>query len=427
MEHSPPQTTCEQNRDSGTKIGLFTKFLLYIMAVGFFYLSYRYPLQFNAAVTSYAYKDTPFFLQLGKYFLLTLSVPAVFTYLAMQNRLKINYDLTFSILTILLFWSMIYALIYLDLRMLEIAAIFPVGIALYFFGKSTLDITLANRFLSWTILAAILGTLVQIALYKTTRRLPALAWPGGSVRYGSFLDDPNGFGLLCSFFIGFAVLYYSGMKRVLVVVFLSFCLFKTRSLTAYISFFSASAVLVSISLFFGEKRSWIKISARCLGLIAALLLGYVLFDQLALHIHEFLASKQGSIEQHIAPYRLIVDRGILAEGLAAVSPPNKQQTELGHLNLIRYFGLSFWLLYITVGVMALYRYLHYTFHSQQSSGKRAFSAGSSMYLIAYLVGLFGLPLATVFPNNLFYVLLSALPFCHVSWNEKSCSKAHVQG
>jgi hypothetical protein len=403
-------------------------FVFYTISVGFYYLAYRYPLQYNAMQTSYAYVSTPFYLKMGKYLLIILGCAVVFYTLVATQSAELSSSFSLIVFLGLFGQSFVYSLICADLRLLEVSAFLPVGLTLYFFGDAKLNIPVINRLLSWTVWLAVLAIAIQVTLYHFIGRLPALAWPGGSIRFGSFLDDPNGFGVLCCMLMGFALFYYSGPRKVVALVLLGYSLLMTKSLTAFITFFAVIGALVGSRIVFGDGRKkstqLLFIAFVCLGL-AVISIFVFFFSGFFLelpYISAFLSRKALSIAEHLRPYRLIFAKGMPFKVLLGFSPLGRDMTEVEHLNLVRSFGIVFWFLYIWVGVAASYRYARHLFQEGQRTEVKAFSAAAGCFLIAHLVGMFGIPYAHVFPNNLFYILFSALALCGVRFQEESTNR-----
>lgn len=274
------------NRDSAD--GLFRCALIFSLA----YFSYRYPLQINSSTTSPTYSDTPFVLQIGKY--AVLSGLALWAFLSVCVRGSSGGLKAWDVISIVFFavWLGLKTVFAPAMATFEFA--FALAVPLIIVSATpSLNAKRLGRVFGITIVLGLLIDVVQIGLFFGTGRLPALAYENSlSVRFGSFMDDPNGFGAICFVLLGYAVYRYDGWTRVAAVAAVYFMLLATQSLTCLV--FAAALACVYLGwrgLIKGDWRVW---AALAVTVCAALLL----WDELYATVEALILLKSGSIEQH---------------------------------------------------------------------------------------------------------------------------------
>jgi hypothetical protein len=178
-------------RDEFSSGGIGTASLLVTLGVCLLYESYRYPFQISSSATG-SYSDTPFSLQAGKYLLLAAIVVAL-----LVSRRSFVLPRPDALLVVACAWIGTRSLVSVaasgERASLDIvapfvfgglvAAMLPLGIRV---GRLAYAAAVA------TVAVHALANVVQIILWLTTGRLPALSWADGAIkRFGGLWDDPN--------------------------------------------------------------------------------------------------------------------------------------------------------------------------------------------------------------------------------------------
>lgn len=193
------------------------RFLWLYIFVCFFYLIYRYPFQINSSLTSPSYIDTPFSLMVGKYIIVSVIFGLWFFLFLFSERNGNGFLLgkikqinvgwlggaLISFFSIYVVWSLLLSLITKDTYFME-SSFFWISAILTLFLQKDFDEEFVGKiggFIKITAWLFLAGTLIQLILFISMNRLPALAYEGTlSIRFGSWLDDPNGYSFLLSLF-----------------------------------------------------------------------------------------------------------------------------------------------------------------------------------------------------------------------------------
>ena len=372
------------------------------------YLSYRYPLQINFSGTSPTYSDTPLSLKLGKFFVMSVICLAALPFFL---RKKFTWQQIFVIFTVL-FVSIIPAIkalgafdgVYFDISFWPLAALLLVG-ALDQIRSQQID-----KYLQFLFGYSILSTLVQVALFIFYGRLPALAYDNSiSVRFGGFLDDPNGFAAVLFLLIGWAYYRYSGFKRLLAESLLLVCLLLTQSFTAVGFLFLLLVILFARLLYKRPARIlWIL---PCLAVILPLLASlYVstLSDTISL----LFQLKLPSINQHAFPWGVWMDEW--TKWIVMGDSPFNFYESWWASSLIN-FGILWYMADLFLVGSLVYSVIR-AFRTITGQINRAVLSGTLIFCAYFVFGSVNLPLFTVFPINfLFFVLTFLVAFKRIDW------------
>jgi len=373
--------------------------LLLLFTVAFFYNSYRYPLMINSSVTSGGtYSDTPFLFQVGKYLLYVLLMIYMYIHFAVLRIQKGLRTWHAMLLLYLMAAPLIYGVFLRNLPLLESGFFVAVPLVLLFCRSEKFDYRRAAKALHVLLVVYLLVNAMQMVMAVVFGRLPALSRPGSAeIRFGSVLDDPNSFGVLLSFFAGFALCYYNGVKRCIVVGLIAISLVMTQSLTAI-----ASTSLVCFVLY---RQFLIKSLQKHM---AGVLLSFIAFCSVVFLFKGFLAKvfrgKYSSILGHLDAFSVF--DGISPYTIAGMLPTGVIG-ESGYVNFIVNMGGQYVLLFLLLGVMSV-RELSRLKGLCSDRSELAVINATFIFLPTVMVGLLNLPYDQTFPVNAVYYTLIGL-------------------
>lgn len=259
------------------------------------YQSYRYPLQINTLGFSPNYSDTPLGWQLGKFLLaFPLLVFSAIRWINNSGRLT---RWPIVVLTLFLSCFCVFKMLsHPDSQYVDVSfwMLFSLMLVL---AVDRVSVSEIDRYLYLLLIYSLFSNLIEVCLYIAIGRLPAMA--GGFVRFGAFLDDPNGFAPLVFLLTGWCYKKYRGSKRFFLLSALFVCLLLTQSWTAFAFFGAAMFLFVMIA---ATKRPILALFLVCVLPWFVIVVGQWL-QQLPLGlIHDALEMKQGSIEGHFFPW-----------------------------------------------------------------------------------------------------------------------------
>ena len=384
-----------------------TNTLAVIFVLYLFYYSYRYVFQYNSEVTSPSYSNTPVAISITKFVILLIFCAILFLSLISD---KINPAPAILCLFIGLFAIQeLYAIITIGSiqSITALCCILPALIVLMF--RASIDETPFDKiciiFLNYTIIYE----LIQILLYFSIGRLPALAYDTGiltDVRFGGPWDDPNGFSILLSFFIPYAYHKYKGLKRIIHVLILTASLILTWSLTGLACFILTLLCWGIISIRMRKKRITIEKLAVacfvCLIVLLALIVIAVLFkSQIAI----FIDSKSGSIAGHLQGFQINMSIGTLL-GIT----PNAQNAESSIIMLLLRGGIIHLLLFYSLGFFAVRSAYRRVLTTNKSEKLYPLRKSIFFYQISFLFATVNLPFVYAFSNMGIFMLFLLLSF-----------------
>lgn len=390
---------------------ILTKFISILSILCLYYLFYRYPFQINSETTSLNYKDTPKSLQMLKYliYFLILFIFSIYSVLRIK-RLKIYKKKMLSlVLSIMLFIiPLFYGIISKDFNALQIGMFFPIGIFVLFFNLDKINIKKISNIIYFFSKICVLAEIIQLILFFTIGRLPALAWSTNllSARFGSMWDDPNGFAIFISFLIPFLVVRERGIKRGIWIFAMLAMLVLTQSLTGIIAFL-ISYILGTIGLFV-KFRTKSKFKLLMLMIFSIVVLAFIfkLFIIPSNLFQQYIISKQGSIGGHANAITQLIHADVLA--YSGLNPYGKYG-ESGYINLLLNCGILYLILYVFVGLFSVYWLLNKIKSYKYQSGIEVYY-GALFFQITYLFAMFNLPLEAVFPVNALYTIFFVFSF-----------------
>jgi len=372
------------------------------------YLSYRYPLQINNSGTSPSYADTPTSLQAGKYvltfFVCCISAPFIF------KRQLSRFQVAIVVLTIAIFGFPLFKLLggfdgtYVDISFWPLAALVLV------IPLKSIRLGAIDRYFKVVFWLALMSDLIQIALFVLFGRLPALAFKESlSVRFGGFLDDPNGFGAILFLLMGWSFYRFNGKKRIFMQLALVILLLMTQSLT--------SIGFLGILIFVMTCRQVVK---KPLSIFWILILSAAIFALLEIsHAFEIislvLANKSGSAADHLS-----IPWGNLIEGWKKwffLGGPAYQQYESWWASSLIDFGVVWYVGNLVLTFVLTYRVWR-AFQSFPPGKEKSVLAGILLFCTFFVVGSANLPFFTIFPINFLFYL-----FCFVFSLKKTTKRS----
>jgi hypothetical protein len=262
-------------------------------------------------------------------------------------------------------------------------------------GADRVTIPQIERYLHVLLIYSLVSNLIEVLLYALFGRLPAMA--GGFVRFGSFLDDPNGFAAIVFLLMGWCYAKYEGRKRAAILAGLFVCLLLTQSWTAFAFFL---AVIFFFLLLAAAKRPLLMLFLICV--LPWFIVVFVRWMQQIPWglITDLLDAKQSSIEGHLFPWEQwaprLADWAILGD--SQYNPYESwwaaAMVNFGLVWLSAYFGLISWLLF-------------YTWRSLRRVPReaKAVYAGLLFFGTYFAAGSVGLPFPIKFPVNVLFFLL----------------------
>jgi len=399
-----------------------TRYFGLLLMIALYYLWYRYPFKINSTSTSPTYSDTPFFLSILKYilFLVVVSIYAIISLCVRHLRLP-RFRLSWWILFVLTTWVFVLpSIVTIFVRNLENleAGIFLLAIMpLILYPRSyTISMSSIERLLRWFVYINTTVSVLQIILFITIGRLPALAYGGTLlVRFGGLWDDPNGMAVFLSFIIPF--IYFSTIGRYLKVmlILINFgLLIATQSFTGIFAFF-ASLLFVNGFLFLRPvNRQWARQFSRFffgLVILATIILMALVFLSLNYDLIG-LASTYFELKKPSMIYRL-QSLSVITQspGLPTILglEPLGWYFENGYVDLFVNLGIFVLLAYVLFLIMVFIRIMYILRDYQNQFGINVFY-GAAFFSAAYSVGMLNLPLQRVFPLNMLFIIFALLAF-----------------
>lgn len=381
-----------------TRSNLSIKLFWLCIFIGIFYQSYRYPFQINYSGTSPTYSDTPEFLQVGKYVILILA--AVIS-LALAKRIQITKS---SLIFVYLYlfvstFPLLHFIADSDSRHLLFPLVSLISLSIVI-SVNRITIESIDRFIRWLLLISLLVNGIQILLYISFGRLPALAYEGTMfIRFGSFLDDPNGFSAFLFLFLGYIFFDRNNGKNIYYWLAILASILATQSLTAV-------GVLL---MFFAAWMCYITINKPIVSfsiIFIAALIAVSLYQAGGFAVDvfvDFIASKQASIEGHSSWIRLdnLSNPLVFLFGRLQYSP--SESWWIGSLN-------NYGLIWLSITLIVHCGVISKTIYYLRSNGRndpvcrRVFGALLIFQLFTLIASL-NLPYFTVFPINYFALIM----------------------
>lgn len=363
------------------------------------YQSYRYPLQISSSGTSPTYSDTPLALQAGK-FVLALPLIVISGVRWLWNSAQLNRPMIVLGTLLLSFYSLLKIYQEHDSQFLDLSfwMIFSIILVL---SVDDIGLSAIDRYFRLLLIYSLASTAIEVFLFLAIGRLPALAWDGSYlVRFGGFLDDPNGFAAILFLLMAWSYYRFKGRTRFFVLSSLVVSLFLTQSWTAFAFFFGFLALFVL--LFLRRRPLWALLTACVLPLFVVVLAQWIRQSAADL-LFQVLQDKQSSIEGHTFPWAYWISRwpDWLLMGEWKYNP-----YESWWASSMVNFGLLWFGVYVSLIVTLLF-WLWRAYRRSTVEAKPIY-AGLLFFGLYFAFGSLNLPFPIIFPINALFFLLSFL-------------------
>ncbi len=345
-----------------------------IIILGIVYNFHRYILKYNSEGTSPTYTNTPLTWQLSKFPIITILI--LFFYCVSKFKSKILdvfviiYGFVFFILLVNLCSYFIYGVV--SLKEVEYCFYF-ILILPFCFVKDDINIEY-QKMIKLSAIILLISNFIVVYNYIFFKRLPALAYEGGLVRFGGFWDDPNGYGFICVFFFYFFLL----RKNRLLLSLTFFNILITFSFTAYFM------LVISACFWIVELRNKInyKIVLGIFSFLAVIIFSCIYNIS---YLLELLESKSGSVDQHLS--------NALVFNIVPLAKAPIQFSETWYL--------SFFYNYFPISILPLLCFSYLLL----MTFKRNVNVFMRFFLFLYILYCLFLPMYYIFPINIFFVVV----------------------
>jgi hypothetical protein len=363
------------------------------------YQSYRYPLQINSSGTSPTYSDTPVILQAGK-FVLAIPFIAIFLTQCGVQRMRLSYWLAASAALFLFGFSVLKIVNQSDPGYIDASfwLLFSLVAAM---SVKSVSIGQIERYFKFLLFYSFASSILEVALFITIGRLPALAYATGlSVRFGAFLDDPNGFAPFCFLMLGWSLYRYRGWLRASLIFGLFVLLLLTQSWTAII-FFMGFLLLWSFRATF--RWPVFSFPLLCLLVLAVGLVVSRFGNSLGALLWELVSTKQQSAQEHVVPlseWVLTWSRWVLL-GTSKYEPFESWWAAA---------AINFGLIWACVDFLVVGALVFAIQRAHSAAGRQTCPtyAGLLFFAVYFFIGSFNLPYPSIFPANVLFFTFSFL-------------------
>lgn len=379
------------------------------------YQSYRYPLQISSGGTSPTYSDTPLAWQAGK-FVLAFPLIAVSAVRWLGNSARLPHWPIMLGTLFLSSFSLLKILNGHDSQYLDVSFWMFFSLVLVL-SVDSVSVSAIDKYFYILLAYAFGSTLVQVFLFLAFGRLPALAFEGTYlVRFGGFLDDPNGFAAIWFLLMGWSYKRFKGRIRALILAGIVLSLLLTQSWTA-IAFFLAM-------LLFYVLTSALRRPLSALLTICALPLCAVFLVQLIARLQEgflleTLQTKQESIEGHIFPWSLWASKWTDWTFLGEWKyNPYESWWASSMVN----FGVFWFGAYLALVIALLVCLLRAA--SKATHKSKPMYAGLLLFGFYFAIGSLNLPFPIIFPiNALFFLFFFLVAFRKIAADDRVTARS----
>ncbi len=394
-------------------------FFLYLYIAQFYY-SYRYILRVNSTTTSPTYGHTSIFEEVMKYVITIIFFLIFIIIIFISQKYKDKYKKIFSVKSVrIIFYTIILAIFYFVFDiiiqhgisihliktsvpydyMFKFLIFIPVIFISPIIFMDNASIRYWMKFLYVSMLFQFLYTLIQLGLFMTIHRYPALGYPGGSVRFGGGWDDPNGVSLFYALFLVFLVFedkLRASYKYIMILITI-FLIYLALSFTALILIFLFCIFLLFIKKY--KQSIFIIASLIAIFLISLMIPNYFKnnflfkYRSAGVHINEIIKFSHSSSGHFTLIHKIF-------GGNVIVFMENFYRQLYHNFGIIGFILLAIPLCYL------LYIYFR---KIQLQKKTDFFSFSAFIFIIIFGIGNLGLPYFEIFPVNVFlWVVCGAL-------------------
>ncbi len=366
------------------------------------YESYRYPFKINSTITSPTYSDTPASLQVAKFIIASLFCMVAAGYV--PRRLLTFRNWAFAVLVgCLSSYAMFKAVVAESGNTAYInAAFWPVAALVLALCIRSIRVGALDRYFKFLFFLGLASTAVELFLFVAFGRLPALAYNASiAVRFGAFLDDPNGFAAIWYLLMGWTYYRFSGGKRILIEAALVFCLLLTQSLTAFVFLLLLGIWMFARYMIKNPRPLLIAGVAVFCGAAAA-----TVWSVASGIVAAILEVRSGSVSDHLSQFTTA--RASMGLGWVFGTPAYTPYESWWVGSLVN-FGVPWYLLNFAV-VATLLVATSRAFRRARSVQRRAVFGGILLFSIYFVVANLNLPLFLVFPVNFLFFFLTFLVY-----------------
>ena len=384
------------------------------LLVAFYYMAYRYPLQYGSTKTSPTYGDTPVVWQMGKYVLLSVLFIAtlLLSMYKSNQRPQTLGRLPFTgwLLAIIGMFAFVRGIFLDNTNLIElgIVSVSVVGITLLS-RQCALDLLALVRITFIYAVVSVAFEAIQVGLFLWVGRLPNLGYADNvSVRFGATLDDPNSWAILIALLLPVCWISLASQNRLrwVVCAALALTLPLTQSLTGMVVVPVVLALLGTIyhrKLILATIRAYLVRSVLILVSSLLLVLSGLWFLSTSKWFEAFLSSKRGSVNQRAGSVEGLVSMNFL-EVLGFGE--DKKFYESNYVSLLYGVGLPITLAYLFCGLLSII--VLYKAAQRVGSRRGAMLWGLCAFQASYLLGSISLQYSGIYPLNLIYVLTVAI-------------------
>jgi hypothetical protein len=279
-------------------------------------------------------------------------------------------------------------------------AFWPLAALVLVIPLKGIDLQALDKYLKAIFFFAVISDVIEVSLFLLFGRLPALGWSGSlSVRFGGFLDDPNGFAAILYLLMGWVFYRFSGKVRFFMEFALVICLLLTQSLTA-IGFFGALLVVVLGWRVVKKPLFIFWIFAGC-----AVVVGLLEVTHALEIIFLLIAMKAGSANDHLSiPWGDLATRW---NEWFFVGEKSYEPYESWWVSSLLDFGIVWYVGYLLLTSLLVF-VVWRSFRFCQPKKEKAVLAGIFLFCIYFMVGSANLPLPIIFPINFLFYLFCFL-------------------
>lgn len=374
---------------SESRKSLYFNLMLLLILLNY---SYRYIFQYNDRSSSaVTYHDTPLEFKAAKYVILLILL--LFMLINERGILleRMNWKVKLPAL-FLLIQSALYGVLIRDEKILVFAML--LGPLFLYPGRGAPKEKSVEKILDLFWYYTTAYELIQVILFYTTGRVPALAFPNRgtlmAVRYGGAFDDPNGYATILLFYIFYFLLRKPGFKSIIRLVITLLMLVFTWSGTGYVALIATAVIFMLVRI--KDKpvvRLFLIIGGSC---AAVLLLIHLVKPDLLPWIFRYLVDgKGGSIDGHFKSWNVSM---LDWKTWLGIHPVRATWGEVGYVRLLEIGGIPSVLCFLLMSFFALSKINKRI--SSIDETRKPFLYGVLAYMIGFLVTMLNFPVVVNF-------------------------------